>query len=366
MADDTNAVAEVATATPDAPNSQDQQFNDFSDAFDTVDVAPIKKDEVSDEDQENSPTETTAKKTEVDTGKEKESEEDGDKPAEESAEKLKADADHVEAGRTFWKNLERLHPGASKKAESEEFKSWLKNQTSVIQRAATRDDIEDASDILEAFDKAQNAVPEKVESAPTKAEVNTAVNASIDSMLGVKFQTPDGEKTLADIRQDYGELFDGIYAMMQAQMAATLAAIPKQDYKSEIDGLRKNVGEIEVMKKQLDAFSFKAAVSDVHPDYQTIISSKEFDTWKNSQPSKIQYLLDNGSAEDVAKMIGFYKDDQKAADVSKVESKNSSKKKTIDAIDAGSLRKNNNRTPTSGSRSNVSLSDFEDEFNKVS
>lgn len=185
------------------------------------------------------------------------------------------------------KELQRIksHEGRMKKMEAE-----------ANSKAAPADPVDEPAEVLEAVaEKAQD-------------QGDTELSDAVDQVAA---QVEDGSMSVAQAKQqlveDFGDSFIKLIEIV-AGAAAADAGI------KAVDGLKGDVSNIiDHISSSAKRMHFKE-IAGAHPDFRDVGSSEEFQAYLADQDGRKQ-VADNGSAEDVIKLISDYKSSRQSGPV---------------------------------------------------
>lgn len=157
-------------------------------------------------------------------------------------------------------------------------------------------------------------------------------------------------KRWAAIKEDYGDLAEGIEAKFGGDIGAVSARL------AEFDSLRESVQEQQksLQKQQQDLYKSQQAqrLAERHSDFRDVVTSTEFSNWSKVQPTWLQEKIANSvEADDAIYILDTYKSTLPKGN-GDVSQRRQEKLKSAQSI------------PSRGTRQDVSASDEEALFNE--
>lgn len=99
-------------------------------------------------------------------------------------------------------------------------------------------------------------------------------------------------------RADYPDISDSVEEIVRQVRAET---------KYEIEQLKASIAPIQQNEQAKAVETNLHALSERHPDWQTIEQQPEFNQWFGEQPGEIQTLLQKGQVNGISRVLDFYK-----------------------------------------------------------
>ena len=156
--------------------------------------------------------------------------------------------------------------------------------------------------------------PEALDDPAAEQEEPAPAGDSIDAIKSEAMDlAADPEKLNAVLKtmiEDYGREF----VVGAVALAAPLIDAKAESYVNDVNGsLESLVSEIQ------QAFSgmHKASIADAHEDFEEVVEGEEFKKWLDSldeaEKAKAEQVVESGSAGQVVKLLGKFKDSLKAS-----------------------------------------------------
>lgn len=314
----------------DAPAAKKSEDEDSKD-----EIEEESKDEKKEEkSKEEKPAKSEDDKSKDGDGKNEDEKEGKEKTAIEKAEEAAKGLDEPEPeGGSVLDDLPEKYAWAKDVVGTEKFENWVKQQSKLVQRAATSSDVNDAMEVLDMYQASTNKSQPAEESKATEKQVESLVK----KFGSRKFKAPDGtEMTVSELVEEYGneQLMTAIASLADAIAEERFNNVPKP---KEFDA-----SSVTKLNEQIQAMAaeqrFWDEVLDAHPDAKKLVRSGAIEKWVEKKSDSIKRLFKTNQPEHAIIIIDAYKEDLASSASQEEKDKASERKKGKDSLYSEGLK----------------------------